>query len=193
MVNVVRQARTEQVKEAARALGFDAVGVAAAGPADKDERFLQWLKAGYAGTMTYMADAADARRHPHQRVPGARSVVVVAMSYYQPDAVRDEKEGPLRVSRYCRSDDYHTVMKKRVRRLRRVLLQIDPDAIAAPTVDTSPVLERYWAHQAGIAWIGKSAMAIGTRLGTYDRGPEVHRAQRRRHPAAASEGTPAAL
>ena len=163
-MDVVRRTRTESVKATARALGFDAVGVAEAGPADADEHFLRWLRAGYAADMGYMDRTADTRRDPRQLVEGARSVIVVAMSYFDPDAT---PVPPLRVSRYCQADDYHTLLKKRVRRLRRALIDLDPTVQAAPTVDTSPVLERYWAHQAGIAWIGKSTMAISTSLGTY--------------------------
>ncbi len=163
-MDIVRRTRSERVKAAARGLGFDAVGIAAAGPADPDERFARWLEAGYAAGMAYMARTADARRDPRRLVPGARSVVVVAQSYFHPDA---RPAPPLRISRYCQGDDYHRLLKKRVRRLRRALLDIEPTAGAAPTVDTSPVLERYWAHRAGIAWTGKSTMAISRRLGTY--------------------------
>ena len=163
-MDIVRRAQTEQVKAAALELGFDAVGIARAGSADDDEHFLSWLRSGYAADMDYMATTADRRRDPRLLVPGARSVIVVAQSYFAPSAAPTP---PLKVSRYCQGDDYHKLLKKKVRRLRRALLAIDPEGGAAPTVDTSPVLERYWAQQAGIAWIGKSTMAISRRLGTY--------------------------
>lgn len=163
-MNIVRRTQSEHIKAAARALGFDAVGIAEAGPADPDEHFLHWLEAGYSAGMTYMARAVDERRDPRRYVVGARSVVVVAASYYAPDA---EPAPPLKVSRYCQGDDYHRWMKKKLRRLRRDLLELAPDADAAPVVDTSPVLERYWAHRAGVAWTGKSTMAVSTTLGTY--------------------------
>ena len=163
-MNVVRRTRTEHVKAAARAIGFDAVGIAPAGPADPDEHFARWLAAGHAAGMDYMARTAEERRDPRRYVPGARSIVVVALSYYRSTA---QPKPPLKISRYCLGADYHTVLKKKVRRLRRALLELDPTSQAAPTVDTSPVLERYWAHQAGVAWTGKSTMAIAPRLGTY--------------------------
>jgi epoxyqueuosine reductase len=71
------------------------------------------------------------------------------------------------VSRYAVSDDYHGVIRKKVRKLRKHILEIDPKAKVHPAVDTSPVLEREWAERAGIAWIGKSTMAIAQDLGTY--------------------------
>ncbi len=163
-MDVVRHTRTAAIKEAALELGFDAVGVAAAGPADDGEHFQRWLNAGYAAGMDYMHRTAAVRRDPRLYVPDAKSIVVVALSYFHPEGTPSE---PLKVSRYCQGADYHSLIKKRVRRLRRVILDLDPDGFAAPTVDTSPVLERYWAHQAGIAWTGKSTMAISRSLGTY--------------------------
>ena len=145
-------------------MGFDAVGVARAGPADPDGHFERWLAAGHAGGMAYMSTTADVRADPRRLVADARSVVVVALSYFDPDYV---PALPFKVSRYCQGGDYHRLIKKKVRRLRRVILDIEPNAGAAPTVDTSPILERYWAHQAGIAWTGKSTMAISRHLGTY--------------------------
>src|SRR5206468_2793897 len=67
----------------------------------------------------------------------------------------------------AQSDDYHTVIRRKIRKLRKFILSIDPQAAVHPTIDTSPVLERAWAERAGIAWIGKSTMAIAQDLGTY--------------------------
>jgi len=91
-------------------------------------------------------------------------VIAVAMSYHRPEY---EPSPPLRVSRYAVGRDYHHVMRRRLRRMRKGVLQICPEADVKPTVDTSPVLEREWARRAGVGWIGKSTMSIAPDLGTY--------------------------
>lgn len=161
---VDRTTLTDAVRRRARALGFHAAGFAPAGHADPAARLRAWLDKGYAGSMDYMARTVAEREDPRRIVPGARSVVALAMSYYHPEARPTE---PLKVSRYAVSDDYHTVLRKKARKLRRFILEHRPGAVVKPTVDTSPVLEREWARRAGVAWIGKSTMAIHPRLGTY--------------------------
>ena len=159
-----RDDNTKAVRDKAKALGFDAIGFAPAGPADPDDRLRAWLDRGWSGTMDYMARTADERADPTRLVPGAKSVVALATSYYHPDG---EPAGDAKVSRYANSTDYHKVIKKRLRKLRRFLLELDPEARVHPAVDTSPVLEREWAARAGVGWIGKSTMLIGMDLGTY--------------------------
>lgn len=156
--------RTARIRARARELGFQAVGFARAEPADPGGHLRAWLERGAAGSMEYMARTAEERADPRRYVEGARSVVALAISYYRGDY---RPEGSLKVSRYAVTDDYHGIIKKKVRKLRNTLLELDPGARVAPTVDTSPVLEREWAQRAGIAWIGKSTMAIGRELGTY--------------------------
>lgn len=163
-MDLVARTRAAAVREAALELGFDAVGIAAAANIDPERRFAAWVAAGRAAELEYMIRAPEDRTDPRRIVPGAQSVVALAMSYYQPDYT---PTAPLKISRYAAGDDYHGILKKRLRRLRKRLLELDPEAIVKPTVDTSPVLERAWAERAGIAWIGKSTMAIGRDLGTY--------------------------
>ena len=157
--------RTEAVRRWALELGFDRVGFAAAGPADPDGRLRAWLRRGFAADMSYMDRTAAEREDPRRYVEGARSVVSLAVSYFDPAA--EEHAPPGGVARYARGDDYHRRLKRKVRSLRKRIIEMAPGAKVAPTVDTSPVLEREWARRAGVAWIGKSTMAISQDLGTY--------------------------
>lgn len=160
-----RGTRTRLVREKARELGFQRVGFAAVdGPADPEGRLRAWLARGYHGRMDYMARTVSEREDVRRVVPDARSVIAVALSYYRPDY---RPQPPLKVSRYAVGRDYHNLMRRRLRRLRRSILELCPDAAVKPTVDTSPVLEREWARRAGVGWIGKSTMSISTELGTY--------------------------
>lgn len=157
--------RTRRLKSEARALGFQRVGVAAVdGPADPEGRLQAWLDQGYHGSMGYMARTAAERADVRAIMPNARSVVAVALSYYRPE---HQPRAPLKVSRYAVGRDYHNLMRRRLRRLRKKVLELCPDAAVKPTVDTSPVLEREWARRAGVGWIGKSTMSIAPDLGTY--------------------------
>lgn len=159
---------TRAIRARAAELGFDACGVARAEPADPHGHLRAWLERGVPESLSYMEKTAAQRADPRVVLPGARSVVALAISYYRAD--HDPKpwpEGQLKVSRYAVVDDYHIVVRRKVRKLRRTVLQLASDAVVHPTVDTSPVMERAWAERAGIAWVGKSTMAISPRLGTY--------------------------
>jgi len=157
---------TQAIKAKALELGFDAVGIAAAGNADPDGHFEEWLNRGYDAGMEYMARTKNERRDPSLLVPDAKTVIALSMSYYTPES-EPVQTGKIKISRYARFDDYHKVIRKKIRKLRKHILTLDPQAVVHPAVDTSPVLERHWAQEAGIAWIGKSTMAISPRLGTY--------------------------
>lgn len=156
--------KTEAIREKARALGFQACGFARAEPADPQDRLRQWLERGYGGEMHYLKETMKERQDPAVLLPGARSVIALAISYDHPDGV---PKPPLKIARYAQGDDYHRVLRKRVRRLRRFVLTLFPEAKVHPTIDTSPVMEKVWAERAGIAWIGKSTLGVSEQLGTY--------------------------
>lgn len=159
-----RAARTRAIKDEALRLGFDKVGIAAAGEADPEGHLRDWLARGLHGSMDYLAESAEMRADIRRFVPGAQSVVALAMSYW---AGEDPPHDGPRFARYARGVDYHDVIRRKIRTLRRFMLRLDPEARVGPSIDFSPVLERAWAARAGIAWIGKSTMAIGRDTGTY--------------------------
>jgi epoxyqueuosine reductase len=115
--------------------------------------------------MGYMKERVDERLDPGQVLPGARSVVVVASSYWRPG---DEgREDLRRVARYARGRDYHLFLRRRVRKLRLALLALCPGARAHPTIDTSPVMEKVWAQRAGLGWVGKNGLLIAPPFGSW--------------------------
>jgi epoxyqueuosine reductase len=153
------------VKEAARALGFDRCGIAEAVPLDP-RPLHDWLAAGHAADMGYMKEHVEERLDPGKLLPGARSVVALALNYYRPDT-SDNENGAPHIARYARGRDYHLFMRRKVRKLRRRLLDLAPGARVHPSVDTSPVMEKAWAERAGIGWIGKNGMLITEEYGSY--------------------------
>ena len=152
-----------RIKATGRALGFDLVAIGPAGPPPHGPELDAWLDAGYAGTMAYMARGRARRLDPAAVLPGARSVIAVALNYHQ----GAEAPGPAHVARYAWGDDYHAVMEPRLDALVADLLDAVPGAGARAYVDTGPVLERDLAARAGLGWVGKNTMLLHPALGSY--------------------------
>ena len=157
--------RTESLKRAARDLGFDACGVAPAGPVDPEDRLGQWIANGYHADMAWMASSKTLRQDIRKKLPSAKSVVVVARNYYAPRP--EAPPGTGRVSRYAWGRDYHRVLRRPLKRLAAHIASMDPDAECYCSVDSGPVLEKFWAARAGIGWIGKHSLVLNDTLGSW--------------------------
>src|SRR5687767_13851260 len=133
-----------RVKQHARRLGFDLVGIAAASPSRYRDYFRRWLDDGRAGEMEYLARRFDERTDPATYLPGARSVICVAMNYHVPlqplDPVDAQHHG--RIARYALGDDYHEVIKSRLHELADAIRADSPEAQTRACVDTAPVMEK---------------------------------------------------
>ena len=153
---------TSRLTAHAYGLGFDAVGVTTLGEPATRAAFDRWLAAGHHASMTYLAgEGAELRRDARRPHPGATHAIVVAASYggAQP-------AGP--VARYARGDDYHIVLRERVRELHHWLeAEVGHPINARPYVDSGPILERDLAQRAGLGWIGKNTMLITPRAGSH--------------------------
>ena len=159
---------TEQIKQKALELGFHRAGIARAEAlANEGSQFLEWLNRGYHGNMSWLEREPEKRADPRLIFPEARSVLCVAMNYYTPS----EHEGDAwkgKISRYAWGDDYHDVVKEKLRMLLDWIVAAVPDASGKVCVDTAPVMEKSWAERAGIGWIGKNSNVI-----THDHGSWV--------------------
>src|SRR5580765_4850590 len=134
----------DAVLERARALGFDLCGIARAERHPKLARLSEWIAAGRAGEMSYLAASADERLDPSRVLPTARSVVSLAV-VYNTDA---PPASP--VSRYAWGDDYHDVVRARLTPLVQWMADTaGPGFEAFSCVDNGPVQERVFAEQAG--------------------------------------------
>jgi epoxyqueuosine reductase len=155
---------TETVKARAFELGFDRVAIGPASPPDHGPAFSRWVEAGYAATMDYLGRREDERLDPARVLPGARSVVCVALNYYQGEAAADLSWSP--VARYAWGRDYHAVMTPRLNDLAAHLAEAS-GAASKGYVDTGPVLERDLAARAGLGWVGKNTMLLHPELGSW--------------------------
>ncbi len=149
----------------AREAGFDAVGVAPAIRAPHADAFRAWLAEGCHATMDWLARDPERRCDPGRVLPGARSVIALAMNYYVPDGPADEGAVRGKIARYARGRDYHNLIAKRLRQFDRALSA--EGGTQRCFVDSGPVLERDFAAMAGIVWHGKSTLALHPKLGTW--------------------------
>lgn len=180
---------SESIKAEAKNLGFFACGIAKAEPVKPDiaSAFSEWLAQGGNADMAYMANHADKRMDPRLLVPGVKSIVSVALSYVPTRRIPD---GELQFAAYAYGQDYHDIMKAKLRHLASFVESLlDVNASAAQSnssygdatsangsdkrtndrekisrfrcfCDTAPVHERYWAVQAGLGWIGRNRQLI---------------------------------
>ena len=155
-----------ELKQQARAQGFDPVGVAAVPASERLQlrtaALERWLAAGHQASMAWMADGR--RRQLELLLPGVRSVLAVGLNYY---VNAERAPGSLAVARYGWGRDYHRVLDQRLRRLGRWLEQRSPGVRWRACVDSAPLLDKAWAEEAGLGWIGKHSNLINRRQGSW--------------------------
>ena len=157
--------------DAARAVGFDALGVASIELGEDEQRLIAWLDAGFHGEMDYMRRHGSMRSRPQELSPGAVRVVSFRMNYW-PGEARDAQEVLGRpdtayVSRYALGRDYHKVMRRSLARLAEDLARRIGTFGYRVCVDSAPVLEKALARNAGLGWIGKHTNLLARDAGSY--------------------------
>jgi len=177
-----------QIKAQAHVLGFDAVGIAhvphpnsptgplSEHPTDQSntlpitqllyKRLTLWLEQRFHGTMAWMERDPQRRSDPTKVLPGCQSMIVVGMNYYT-DHDPDESKQAGRIARYAWGKDYHDMMKSRLTQLEEYLHSQIPDIQTRSYVDTGPVMEKAWAQEAGLGWIGKHTNLVSTSYGSW--------------------------
>ena len=162
-------ALAERIRAEARRLGFDAIGFARAEAHPDGRRLLAWLAEGRHGTMGWMARDPSRRADPGAVLASARTVISVALGYYQGGWPEGADPAPPRgrIARYAWGRDYHKRVRKRLLALTRAIRVLSPGARIVPYADTGPVLDRAWAERAGIGWIGKNTNVILKRAGSW--------------------------
>jgi epoxyqueuosine reductase len=162
-------AKAQLVKDVAREVGFDRVGLTHAGPVERAQYYKLWLAAGYGGAMEYLWRNVALREEPGRLLPGARSVICAALSYNRgPASAPDPGRRSGRVAMYAQGRDYHAVLRGMLHDLVECLRERFQERFEARLcVDTAPVLERALAAAAGLGWIGKNTCLLHHRLGSY--------------------------
>ena len=177
----------ETIKREALALGFDAVGISRVPNSSQPlaelrpslppepliplphllfSRLTEWLQRGYHGIMAWMTRDPTRRSDPRLVLPGCQSMVSVGMNYYT-DNRANEQPGMGRIARYAWGKDYHTVMSRRLAQLEAKIAALAPGVTTKAYVDTGPIMEKAWAQQAGLGWIGKHSNLVSAECGSW--------------------------
>lgn len=148
-------------------LGFAKCGIVPAVRLDDGAvRLREWLDRGYQGEMRWMDRPEQDRADPRSVMPNARSVIVLASNYFTPHShSKDSTEG--KISRYAWGDDYHDVLRERMRALLARITEEAPQVEGRICVDTAPMMEKAWAVRAGLGWIGKHSNLITKEMGSW--------------------------
>lgn len=162
----------EALKEKARALGFDMVGITSAAPGRRLDAYLDWIAREYHGKMAYMArpDRVARRRDPSLILPGVASIICVGLHYgtgpIPAEIAADPSRG--RISNYAWGVDYHDLMTPRLEALADWLRGQHGTAVRHRVyVDTGAILERDQAEGAGLGFTGKNTMLLAPRSGSF--------------------------
>jgi epoxyqueuosine reductase len=161
---------SEAIKAKAAELGFDLCGIARAESHPKLARLADWIAEGRAGEMDYLSASSHERLDVRHSLTTARSVISVAVVYNtdQPYSADGLAAGQVAVARYAWGDDYHTILRTRLRALLQWLADnAGPGLEAFTCADDGPVQERVYAEAAGLGWIGKNTCLINPRLGSW--------------------------
>lgn len=158
---------SQTVKRLAIDLGADTVGIAPAIPVRNPDRLYSWLKKGYSGSMTYLARNIEQRLDPTLLFPEAVSIIVIGVNYFPSPGDIAAQNTPFKVAQYAWGEDYHHILRRLLRRLRKNLQDFDPGLKGYICVDTAPFMDKYWAQMAGLGWIGKHSNLVSRQFGSW--------------------------
>ena len=156
---------TRRIKAEAKRLGFMSCGISKAEFLEEEApRLERWLKKGMQGEMQYMENHFDKRLDPRKLVDGARSVVSLLLNYYPSE---QQGEGTYKVSKYAYGQDYHHVIKSRLKELHNFIETEIGEVHGRAFVDSAPVLDKAWAARSGLGWIGKHSNLLTQKAGSF--------------------------
>ena len=140
-------------------------GISKAGFLEEEAPKLEyWLNKNMNGEMSYMERNFDMRLDPTKIVEGAKSVISLTYNYY---AEKTYKDSNFKISKYAYGDDYHFVIKNKLKDLFEYIKEKTGDINGRVFVDSAPVLERAWAKKSGLGWIGKNTNLISKKNGSF--------------------------
>ena len=164
---MIPKAQYEQaIKAKAAELGFLACGIAKARFLEEEApRLEEWLNRNYHGQMAWMANHFEKRLDPRKLVEGAKSVVSVLLNYF-PQEEQKDPDAP-KISKYAYGEDYHFVMKRKLKSLLQFIREEIGEVSGRAFVDSAPVMDRKWAELAGLGWTGKHTLLLSKGTGSF--------------------------
>lgn len=160
-----KQKHTELIKKKAQDLGFSFCGISQAAFLEEEApRLERWLQNGYHGEMTYMENHFDKRLDPRLLVEGAKSVVSLLLNYYPTEI---QNENSYKISKYAYGEDYHFVIKDKLKDLMHHIHEEIGEVDGRVFVDSAPILDKAWAAKSGLGWVGKNNNLINKGNGSF--------------------------
>jgi epoxyqueuosine reductase len=157
---------TALIKSVAATLGFSFCGISKAEFLKEEAPQLEeWLRRGYQGKMSYLENHFDKRLDPTLLVPGAKSVVSLIYTYYPEKDL--SKTNDLKIAKYAYGEDYHIVVKDKLKILLEKISEEIGEVHGRAFVDSAPVMERAWAKRGGLGWIGKNSLLLNRQMGSF--------------------------
>lgn len=167
MDNLVMASFSDRIRKKALDVGFHKVGIVPAEAlAAENAKLKEWLANGFHGEMMWMEREPEKRSDPRRLLPGARSVIVVALNYYT-DHKHAGGSDTGKISRYAWGEDYHDVVREKLNELLDWIRSESPSVVAKICVDTAPMMDKAWAVRAGLGWLGKHTNLITTEMGSW--------------------------
>ncbi len=156
---------TRRIKEEAKRLGFLSCGISRAEFLEEEApRLEKWLKQGMQGEMRYMENHFDKRLDPRRLVDGAKSVISLLLNYYPSE---EQVPDTYKISKYAYGQDYHHVIKAKLRELQAFISREIGEVNGRAFVDSAPVLDKVWAARSGLGWIGKHSNLLTQQVGSF--------------------------
>ena len=153
------------IKDEAKRLGFESCGISKAVFLEQEAKNLEtWLKMGLQGEMSYLENHFDKRLDPRLLVDGAKSVISLSFNYY-PE--KQQISDTYKIAKYAYGDDYHDVLKIKLKELLHFIEINIGDVNGRAFVDSAPVMERAWAQRSGLGWIGKNTLLLQKKKGSF--------------------------
>ena len=157
---------TDMIKAKAFELGFDLCGVAPVRKLEEHGPVIRnWVSGGMNGQMSYLGRDIEKRTDPSLVFPGAKSVIVTGLNYYTEK--KQEGSGVPLISKYAYGDDYHDVIVNRLDKILDFIISKNPGVKGKSYVDSSPILEKAWAREAGLGWPGRHSVLINKEIGSF--------------------------
>ena len=154
------------IKSEAKRLGFLSCGISKAGFLEEEAPRLEaWLKENRHGQMQYMENHFDKRLDPTLLVDGAKSVISLLLNYYPEQ--KQAEEGGYKISKYAYGQDYHFVIKHKLKELLQSIQENIGEVGGRAFVDSAPVLDKAWAAKSGLGWIGKNSNLLSKQVGSF--------------------------
>ena len=161
----IKQNHTHLIKTEAKRLGFLSCGISKAEFLEEEApRLESWLQANMHGEMKYMENHFDKRLDPRKLVDDAKSVISVLLNYYPAE---EQQEGTYKISKYAYGQDYHHVIKAKLKELMSFIEEQIGEVNGRAFVDSAPVLDKAWAAKSGLGWMGKHSNLLTQQLGSF--------------------------